>query len=363
MDETEETTTELTTLDAVSVKALMANLAHEFRVLPDVDTEDGFEENRVGLRKLVRLRNATDKLRLRLNKPHRDAIKATDDEAKKVIAFVADLEKAKKEADDRIQREIDIRAEEEASREARRVEAIEHRVGEIRNMVNVPQDLKSLQVRMAQLEAIDIEDGSFDEFEEAAQAAYNYAHVILAGHEKEATQRAEEAKKNAEKAAELAEQKAEMDKQMEEIEAAKQKLADEQHEMDVQKQLAEDAKAQIAADLAAEVSRKEEAKKAALAAAQKKADDEKAERDARVAAAIEAEKMRQDSIKYKDDADDLLALSDSLNSLKDAIATTNCNTPEAQAIRITVAHTIGEIQTFILGSDVVKSQAEESEAA
>lgn len=357
MDETEEVTeatTEITTFEPASVKELMATLEHEYRVLPDVDTPEGLEENRVGLRKLVTLRNRADDLRKEINRPHRNAIKATDDEAKKVIACCAKLEKPKKEANDRVQREIDRRKEEEANREQVRINAIEQRVSQIRGMANVKMDLESINVALAQLESIDVADGSFDEFDEAADAAYEFSHKTLTEYKEGAEQRAADAEKVRQEALRQAEQKEEMDKQMAEIEAAKQALADQQYNMQLEKD-------KIAADLAAEASRKEEEKKAELAAAQKKADDEKAERERQAEMARKADQMRIDREKYAVDAKDLLALAQALVSLRNSIADTDCQTPEATAVRLAVAQSFDDINGFIMASDVVQSQVNEVE--
>ena len=357
MNETEEVTeatTDITTFEPASVKELMATLEHEYSVLPNVDTPEGFEENRVGLRKLVTLRNRADALRKELNRPYRDAIKATDDEAKKVITCIAKLERPKKEAHDRVQREIERRKEEEANREQVRINAIEQRVSQIRGMANVKMDLESINVALAQLESIDITDGSFDEFGEAAEAAYEFAHKTLTEYKEGAEQRAAEAEKVRQEALRQAEQKAEMEKQMAEIEAAKQALADQQHNMQIEKD-------KIAADLAAEASRKEEAKKAELAAAQKKAADAKAQLEHQAEMARKADQMRIDREKYAADAKDLLALAQALVSLRNSIAETDCQTPEATAVRLAIAQSFDDINGFIMESDVVQSQINEAE--
>lgn len=353
-EEVTEATTDITTFEPASVKELMATLEHEYSVLPNVDTPEGFEENRVGLRKLVTLRNRADALRKELNRPYRDAIKATDDEAKKVITCIAKLERPKKEAHDRVQREIERRKEEEANREQVRINAIEQRVSQIRGMANVKMDLESINVALAQLESIDITDGSFDEFGEAAEAAYEFAHKTLTEYKEGAEQRAAEAEKVRQEALRQAEQKAEIEKQQAEIEAAKQELADQQHNIQIEKD-------KIAADLAAEASRKEEAKKAELAAAQKKAADAKAQLLHQAEMAIKADQMRIDREKYAADAKDLLALAQALVSLRNSIAETDCQTPEATAVRLAIAQSFDDINGFIMESDVVQSQINEAE--
>lgn len=360
-EEVTEATTDITTFEPASVKELMATLEHEYSVLPNVDTPEGFEENRVGLRKLVTLRNRADDLRKELNRPYRDAIKATDDEAKKVITCIAKLERPKKEAHDRVQREIERRKEEEANREQVRINAIEQRVSQIRGMSNVKMDLESINVALAQLESIDITDGSFDEFSEAAEAAYDFAHKTLTEYKEGAEQRAAEAEKVRQEALRQAEQKAEIEKQQAEIEAAKQELADQQHNMQIEKD-------KMAADLAAEASRKEEAKKAELAAAQKKAADAKAQLEhqsifnpVNAEMAMKADQMRIDREKYAVDAKDLLALAQALVSLRNSIAETDCQTPEATAVRLAIARSFDDINGFIMESDVVQSQINEAE--
>lgn len=357
MDETEEVTeatTEITTFEPASVKELMATLEHEYRVLPDVDTPEGLEENRVGLRKLVTLRNRADDLRKDINRPYRAAIKATDDEAKKVIACCAKLEKPKKEANDRVQREIDRRKEEEANREQVRINAIEQRVSQIRGLSNVKMDLESINVALAQLESIDVADGSFDEFDEAADAAYEFSHKTLTEYKEGAEQRAADAEKVRQEALRQAEQKAEMEKQQAELEAEKQKLADAQAELDRQK-------AETERQAAIEASRKEEAKKAELAAAQKTAADAKAQLEHQAEMARKAYQMRIDREKYAVDAKDLLALAQALVSLRNSIADTDCQTPEATAVRLAVAESFDDINGFIMASDVVQSQVNEVE--
>ncbi|MGK0546305.1 hypothetical protein ACSEE7_12455 [Halomonas cupida] len=100
--------TELSEIDAK-----LAELRETYAVVPDFDTKEGYEEGKKAIGELTSLRTGTDKARLAITKPHRDFVKQVNDFSSSLVKEVETIEQpfrdAKKEVDDRKEREKEAR--------------------------------------------------------------------------------------------------------------------------------------------------------------------------------------------------------------------------------------------------------------
>lgn len=98
---------ELVKLDAV--EQALAGLREKYGIVPNVQTKDGYELCKKGIKELTSYRTGTEKLRKEITKPHRDFIDRVNAYGKelteKLQAIEQPLKDAKKSEDERAERE------------------------------------------------------------------------------------------------------------------------------------------------------------------------------------------------------------------------------------------------------------------
>ncbi|UTA79003.1 hypothetical protein J4377_13680 [Halomonas sp. XH26] len=98
---------ELIELDAV--EQALAGLREKYGTVPNVQTKDGYELCKKGIRELTSYRTSTDKLRKEITQPHRDFIERVNSYGKDLIEKLREIEQplkdAKKSEDERAERE------------------------------------------------------------------------------------------------------------------------------------------------------------------------------------------------------------------------------------------------------------------
>ncbi len=98
---------ELIELDAV--EQALAGLRKKYGTVPNVQTKDGYELCKKGIRELTSYRTSTDKLRKEITQPHRDFIERMNSYGKDLIEKLREIEQplkdAKKSEDERAERE------------------------------------------------------------------------------------------------------------------------------------------------------------------------------------------------------------------------------------------------------------------
>lgn len=168
-------------------------------VVFEVATTKGDKEARAARQELVKLRTGLEAKRKDLKKPALDYAKLIDTEAARIETAIKELElpidaqikaQEKIEADAKAERER-IAAEAKAADDAR-IAGIKAQIEGIRTLpFNSRADsLDDLQSTLADLDALDTADGTFEEFAEEAEAVITQAMTELLGMVETATQRA-----------------------------------------------------------------------------------------------------------------------------------------------------------------------------
>lgn len=102
---------ELVELNAV--EQALAGLRKKYGTVPNVQTKDGYELCKKGIRELTSYRTSTDKLRKEITQPHRDFIERVNSYGKDLIEKLREIEQplkdAKKSEDERAEREKEER--------------------------------------------------------------------------------------------------------------------------------------------------------------------------------------------------------------------------------------------------------------
>ncbi|KAA5569977.1 DUF1351 domain-containing protein, partial [Pseudomonas aeruginosa] len=92
-----------------ATNAALAKLREKYATLPDANTADGYEFIKAGIKELTTLRTSLEAARKREKAPYIEAGQIIDAEAKRITAALVTLEDpmkaAKKEVDDRVERE------------------------------------------------------------------------------------------------------------------------------------------------------------------------------------------------------------------------------------------------------------------
>ncbi|MGS2743568.1 hypothetical protein ACU6TU_08225 [Halomonas sp. LS-001] len=98
---------ELVKLDAV--EQALAGLREKYGTVPDIQTKDGYELCKKGIKELTSYRTGTEKLRKEITKPHRDFIERVNSYGKDLTEKLQEIEQplkdAKKSEDERADRE------------------------------------------------------------------------------------------------------------------------------------------------------------------------------------------------------------------------------------------------------------------
>ena len=145
--------------------AALSLLTEKYSHIPDVNTKDGYEFVKAGVKELTSYRTTLDAERQRIKKPYLDAGRVIDAEAKRITEKLVELEDpmkaAKKEVDDR-------KKKQEAERLARlreKVDAIYARTGQARNKTS-----DEIAKIIEEVDAIDTMRDYYDLTREAIEA-------------------------------------------------------------------------------------------------------------------------------------------------------------------------------------------------
>jgi len=272
----EPETTEPGLILANVTDARLAELTEKYAEVGDVTTPTGYESNRLGIAELRTTRTGIAKAAKVLKAPHQEAVKAINEEQKRITDAVKKLElpmKTAKDAEDA--RRAEVRAEKER-KEAARVAAIQDRIMRI---TEIPMNMfgkPALEIAGCIAESCKcVIDEQYEEFQARAEEAKTAVITRLKEMLKDAEAREEEEQRR------VIEEKARQEqlaKEQAAREAEQKRLDAERAELEAQKKAeAEKAaarqselrKAQAEADMKrAEEQKKIEAEKAVLAEAQ-----------------------------------------------------------------------------------------------
>lgn len=226
--------------------AALAMLREKYAVVPDANTEEGYALVKSGIKELTTLRTTMEAARKRVKDPYLQAGKIIDAEAKRITEELAKLEEpmkaAKKEVDDRIERE---RAERIARLQVK-VDAIKAMPAQVRGKSST--EIANMFDSVGEIDAMH----DFYDLTKEAVAAREIAMDELSQMltDRLALEAAEEERKNTEaQNAELLRkqeaQQAEIRKQQDELARQQQELERQQEEMRKQREELENAKAAL----------------------------------------------------------------------------------------------------------------------
>jgi myosin heavy subunit len=210
--------------------AALALLKEKYAVVPDANTTEGYALVKAGIKELTGLRTSLEAARKREKAPHLQAGKIIDDEAKRItdelVALEDPMKAAKKEVDDRVERE----RQERIARLQQKVDAIKAMPGQVRG-----KDSTAIAEMIDRCGEIDASHDFFDLTQEARaaqQAAMDELTQMLT--DRLAFEQAE--RQRNELAAQLAEQQEKMRRQQEEMDRQREEMARQQQELDRQRQ-------------------------------------------------------------------------------------------------------------------------------
>ena len=225
--------------------AALAMLREKYSIVPDANTEEGYALVKTGIKELTTLRTRLEAARKREKEPYLKAGRIIDAEAKRITEELQKLEDpmnaAKKEVDDRIERE----RQERISRLQLKVDAIKAMPAQVRGKSST--DIAEMLDRVGEIDAMHDYYDLTKEAVAARQAALDDLTQMLT--DRLAFEASEEERKNAEAAQarleqQLAEQREQMRKQQEEID--RQKAENERQQDEMRKQREELERAQAA---------------------------------------------------------------------------------------------------------------------
>ncbi|WP_296277797.1 hypothetical protein [Pseudomonas sp. UBA7530] len=214
-------------------EAALAALREKYSTLPDINTPDGYEFHKTGIKELTTLRTSLEAARKREKEPHLLAGRIIDDEAKRITAELVKLEDpmkaAKKEYDDRVERE----RQERIARLQVKVDAIKAMPGQVRGQSS--QAIAEMIDRVGEIDAAhDFYDLTKEAMAARQSALDELAQMLI---DRQAFEAAEEDRKKAEaeKARleqELAQQRAEMQRQQDEMRRQQEDLQRQREELE-----------------------------------------------------------------------------------------------------------------------------------
>lgn len=177
-------------------EAALAELRERYGVVPSLDTEEGYNFVKDGLKELVSLRTSLDAERKRIKQPYLDAGRIIDAEAKRITEALVELETpmkdAKKEFDDREKR----MKEERLARLCTKIEGIRSWVVRARN-----QQSATIAEMIEEVDSIDTAEDFFELSKEAAEAKNETLERLNEMYtERLAFERSEQERKQAEEA-------------------------------------------------------------------------------------------------------------------------------------------------------------------
>jgi myosin heavy subunit len=132
--------------------AALAMLREKYAVVPDVNTSEGYELVKAGIKELTTFRTTLEAARKRVKDPYLQAGKIIDAEAKRITSELEKLEEpmkvAKKEVDDRIERE----RQERIARLQVKVDAIKAMPGQVRGKSS--KEIADMLDRVGEIDAM-----------------------------------------------------------------------------------------------------------------------------------------------------------------------------------------------------------------
>lgn len=219
-----------------ATEAALAMLREKYSVVPDANTDEGYALVKAGIKELTTLRTSLEAARKREKEPHLQAGRIIDAEAKRITEELVKLEDpmkaAKKEVDDRIERE----RQERIARLQVKVDAIVAMPGQVRGKSS--QEIASMLDRVGEIDAM---HDYYDLTKEAVAARENaLSELAQMLTDRLAFEASEEDRKKAEaeKAAleqQLAEQRAEMQRQQDELNRQQREMAAQREELERQR--------------------------------------------------------------------------------------------------------------------------------
>ena len=145
--------------------AALALLSEKYSKIPDVNTKDGYEFVKEGVKELTSYRTSLDAERQRIKKPYLDAGRIIDNEAKRITAKLVELEEpmkaAKKKVDDQKKRQ-----------EEQRIARLREKVNAIYGMTARARNQPSAEIAklIEEVDAIDTKRDYYDLTREAIEA-------------------------------------------------------------------------------------------------------------------------------------------------------------------------------------------------
>lgn len=212
--------------------AALAMLREKYSVVPDANTEEGYALVKTGIKELTTLRTSLESARKREKEPYLQAGRIIDAEAKRITEELVKLEDpmkaAKKEVDDRIERE----RQERIARLQMKVDAIKAMPAQVRGKSSA--EIAEMLDRVGEIDAMHDYYDLTKEAVAAREAALNELTQMLT--DRLAFEAAEEERRKLE--AQLAEQKAEMRRQQEaqEAEMRRQRAQQEEQKAELRRQ-------------------------------------------------------------------------------------------------------------------------------
>ncbi|WP_405118784.1 hypothetical protein [Pseudomonas leptonychotis] len=226
--------------------AALAMLREKYAVVPDANTEEGYALVKSGIKELTTLRTTMETARKRVKEPYLQAGKIIDAEAKRITEELVKLEEpmkaAKKEVDDRIERE-----------RAERIARLQVKVDAIKAMPAQARGKSSKEIAdmLDRVGEIDATHDFYDLTKEAVAAretALDELAQMLTDRLAFEAAEAERKKAEAEKALleqQLAEQCAQMQKQQQEMQRQQEEFERQQKEMQRQQEELQRAQAAL----------------------------------------------------------------------------------------------------------------------
>jgi len=168
--------------------AALSLLAEKYSHIPDVNSKDGYEFVKAGVKELTGYRTTLDAERQRIKKPYLDAGRIIDNEAKRITAKLVELEEPmkakKKEVDDRKKKQ----EEQRLARLREKVSAISGRVAEARGktrdeIAKIIEDVDAIDTKRDYYdltrEAIEAQQATLHELSEMYNQQFKYEQAKL----------------------------------------------------------------------------------------------------------------------------------------------------------------------------------------
>lgn len=219
--------------------AALASLREKYLAIPDANTEEGYAFLKDGIKELTGLRTKLEAARKAAKEPHLQAGRILDAEAKRITAELVALEDpmkvAKKEVDDRVERE----RQERIARLQKKVDAIVAMPSQVRGKSS--QEITDMLDRVGEIDATHDFYDLTKEAVAARQTALDELTQMLG--DRLEFEVAEEARQKAE--AERAELQRKFDEQQAEMQRQQQEIHRQQEEMRLQREQLERERAAL----------------------------------------------------------------------------------------------------------------------